>query len=63
MPSSHSDGPTGNGYGGGMVRRVVQDLIGEQLRVMYDDFKDEPVPDHLLDLLKQLDKSRSDESS
>ncbi|ANY77459.1 hypothetical protein BB934_03830 [Microvirga ossetica] len=63
MPSSHSDGPTGNGHGGGTVSRVVQDLIGERLRVMYDDFKDEPVPDHLLDLLKQLDKSRSDESS
>ena len=63
MPSSHSDGPTGNGYSGGTVSRVVQDLLGEQLRAMYDDLKDEPVPDHLLDLLKQLDKSRSDESS
>ena len=63
MPSSHSDGPTGNGYSGGTVSRVVQDLLGEQLRAMYDDLKDEPVPDHLLDLLEQLDKSRSDESS
>jgi hypothetical protein len=62
MPSSHNDGPTGNGSGGGTVNRAIQDLIGEQLRVMYDDLKDEPVPDHLLDLLKQLDKSRSDES-
>jgi hypothetical protein len=62
MPSSHNDGPTGNGDGGGTVSRVVQDLIGEQLRAMYDDLKDEPVPDHLLDLLKQLDKSRSGES-
>jgi hypothetical protein len=61
MPSSHADGPPGNGSGGGTVSRVVQDLIGEQLRVMYDDLKDEPVPDHLLDLLKQLGKPKPDE--
>jgi hypothetical protein len=61
MPSSHADGPNGNGQGGGTVSRVVQDLIGEQLRVMYDDLKEEPVPDHLLDLLKQLGKPQPDE--
>ena len=61
MPSSHSDGPPGNGHGGGTVSRVVQDLIGEQLRAVYDDLKDEPVPDHLLDLLKQLGKPQPDE--
>ena len=44
------------------MSRAIQDEIGERLRVMYDDLKDEPVPNHLLDLLKQLDKSRSDES-
>ena len=36
-------------------------LIGERLRVMYDDIKEEPNPDHLVDLLKQLDQPRSDE--
>jgi hypothetical protein len=61
MPSSHSDGPNGNGQGGGTVNRAIQDLIGERLRVMYDDLKDEPVPDHLLDLLKQLGKPQPDE--
>jgi hypothetical protein len=60
MPSSHADGPPGNGSGG-TVSRIVQNLIGEQLRVMYDDLKDEPVPDHLLDLLKQLGKPKPDE--
>jgi hypothetical protein len=45
------------------MSRAVQDRIGERLRLMYDDLKEEPVPDHLLDLLKQLDKSRPDESS
>ncbi|WP_157934538.1 NepR family anti-sigma factor [Microvirga ossetica] len=45
------------------MSRAIQDEIGERLRVMYDDLKDEPVPDHLLALLKQLDKSWSDESS
>ncbi len=63
VSSSHNDGPTGNGHGGKTMSRAIQDEIGERLRVMYDDLKDEPVPDHLLALLKQLDKSRSDESS
>jgi hypothetical protein len=43
------------------VSRVVQDLIGEQLRVVYDDLRDEPAPDRLLDLLKQLGKPQPDE--
>ncbi|QRM33128.1 hypothetical protein [Microvirga sp. VF16] len=62
MPSSHNDGPNGSGHGGGTMSRVVQDRIGEPLRVMHDDVTEEPVSDHL-DLLKQLDKSRSDESA
>jgi hypothetical protein len=30
---------------------------------MYDALKEKPLPKHLLDLLKQLDKPQSDESS
>jgi hypothetical protein len=45
------------------VSRAIQDDIGERLRIMYDALKDNPLPEHLLDLLKQLDKPQSDESS
>jgi hypothetical protein len=39
----------------------MREGIGEPLRAMYRDLEAEPLPDHLLDLLKQLDTSRSDE--
>jgi hypothetical protein len=45
------------------VSRAIQDGIVAQLRAMYRDLKAEPLPDHLLDLLKQLDEPRSDEVS
>ena len=67
MPSSQNGGTNGNGHGGGhgggMVSRAIQDDIGERLRIMSDALKENPSPEHLLDLLKQLDKPQSDESS
>jgi hypothetical protein len=63
VPSSHNDGTIGTGHGGGTVSRAIQDDIGERLRIMYDALKENPVPERLLDLLKQLDKPQSDESS
>ncbi len=45
------------------ISLAVQDGIGAQLRAMYRDLEAEPLPDHLLDLLKQLDTSGSDEVS
>lgn len=33
----------------------VQNRIGEQLRALYDQIVEEPVPDHLLKLLKRLE--------
>ena len=45
------------------IFHAVQEGIGAQLRAMYRDLKAEPLPDHLLDLLKQLDASGSDEVS
>jgi hypothetical protein len=38
-------------------------ILGEQLRAMYGKPEIEPLPDRLLDLLKQLDAPRSDEVS
>jgi hypothetical protein len=63
VPSSQNDGTNGNGHGGGTVSRVIQDDFGERLRIMYGALKENPIPEHLLDLLKQLDKPQSDESS
>lgn len=63
MPSCHNDGTNGNGHGGGPVSRAIQDDIGERLRIMYDALKENPLPERLLDLVKQLDKPQSDESS
>ena len=36
---------------------VLQDHIGRQVREMFDSVADEPVPEHLLKLLKDLDQS------
>lgn len=35
--------------------RPTQGRIGDQLRAMYDDLLNQPVPDRLADLLKRLD--------
>jgi hypothetical protein len=46
-----------------LISLAVQDGIVAQLRAMYRDLEAEPLPDRLLDLLKQLDEPRSDEVS
>jgi hypothetical protein len=38
---------------------AVRDTLGEQLRAMYGKLEDEPLPDRLLDLVRQLDQARS----
>ena len=38
--------------------RNVQARIGDNLRAMYDDLLQQPVPDRFKDLLGQLDKQR-----
>jgi hypothetical protein len=40
------------------ITRPVQDALGERLRSMYGHLRAEPVPDRLLDLLKQVDEHR-----
>jgi hypothetical protein len=37
---------------------AVRDTLGEQLRAMYGKLEDEPLPDHLLDLVRQLGQPR-----
>jgi hypothetical protein len=38
---------------------AVQDKLGEQLRAMYGKFEEEPLPDRLLNLARQLGEPRS----
>jgi hypothetical protein len=37
---------------------AVRDTLGEQLRAMYGKLEDEPLPDHLRDLVRQLGQPR-----
>jgi Anti-sigma factor NepR len=48
--------PNGNGTLGGDVR----DVIGKQLRAMYDDLVNQAVPDRFTELLKKLDKRENE---
>jgi hypothetical protein len=38
---------------------AVGDKLGEQLRAMYGKLEEEPLPDRLLNLVRQLDQPRS----
>jgi len=38
------------------LNRGIQDHIGSKLRAMYDDLKERPIPDRLLELLGNLDR-------
>ncbi|HZH50821.1 MAG TPA: NepR family anti-sigma factor [Microvirga sp.] len=44
------------------VNHRIQEVIGQGLRSMYESLKAEPIPDHLLELLKKLDQPQRDES-
>ncbi len=39
------------------MSRALQAHIGRHVRAMFDEVAEEPVPDHLLKLLKDLDQS------
>ncbi len=38
---------------------AVRDTLGEQLRTMYGKLEEEPLPDRLLTLVRQLGQTRS----
>ena len=38
---------------------AIRDKLGEQLRAMYGKPEEEPLPDHLLHLMRQLGQPRS----
>jgi hypothetical protein len=41
-----------------IAARARQRAIGRELRRMYDDVVQEPIPDDFLELLKQIDESK-----
>jgi hypothetical protein len=40
----------------------MQAAIGLGLRAMYDELKDQPLPDRLLDLIAKLEEKRTDDT-
>ena len=42
--------------------RQIQSRIGDQLRAMYDDLMQQPVPDRFAELLGRLENSGSDKN-
>ena len=47
-----SPGPTDNPF----TRQVVQDRIGRELRDMYSDLMQQPLPPDLVELIEQLER-------
>ncbi|WP_043539885.1 NepR family anti-sigma factor [Salinarimonas rosea] len=43
--------------------RAIQSRIGDQLRAMYSELMDQPVPDRFKDLLAQLENQNKTENS
>jgi hypothetical protein len=54
---SPEDGPIGKN-GGPRLDRGTQSRIGDQLRAMYTDLMEQPVPDKFKALLDQLDQRK-----
>ena len=42
--------------------RAVQTRIGDQLRAMYDDLMQQPVPDRFRDLMHQLERKKGEKA-
>ena len=43
--------------------RVIQGRIGDELRAMYDDLMQQPVPDRFADLLSKLEQSDGEKAT
>lgn len=60
--SQTPQGPTEPPKAEPQVNPRIQEVIGQGLRAMYDSLKAEPIPEHILELLKKLDVPQRDES-
>jgi len=57
--AERSSGPEQDSF----TQQVIQDRIGRQLREMYTELMDQPVPEHLAVLIGRLEQeSRGDEA-
>lgn len=45
-----------------MLDRVSQDRIGSELRAMYTDLANQPIPQRFLDLIEKLDSAEDNEN-
>ena len=55
--------PAGPGDGSeARLDSVVQRFIGDQLRAVYDEVAQEPVPERFVKLLEELERQRADHS-
>jgi hypothetical protein len=54
-PEDEADAGMAQKNGGPKLDRGTQSRIGDQLRAMYNDLMDQPVPDKLKALLEQLE--------
>jgi len=59
---SNDDDPAGKSAHVGRMEPELQDHIGRQLRAVYDQILDEPVPDRFLKLLADLQDKQSGKS-
>lgn len=48
-----------SGFNGQEIGADIQSKIGHQLKAIYDDVLDQPVPDRLAGLLRQLERASS----
>ena len=57
-PHNNEQSPTGPA-----VDRHSQDHLGQQLRAMYEDLLQEPVPSHFVMLLARLEREQKEQGS
>ena len=58
-PAGSPDGASGRG--GAPRQRDLKDYIGRQLKALYDEVANQPVPDRFKELLDRLDQKTRDE--
>jgi hypothetical protein len=63
-PGRPEDVPAGDGasaHVGARRQRDLKDYIGRQLKALYDEVANQPVPDRFKELLDRLDQKTRDE--
>lgn len=61
-PPADANGPALPMAGNAQIGQEAQDDIGRQLRAVYNEVLDEPVPERFLKLLADLERSQNEKS-